>query len=461
MINTTTNLEQLIIASPQLQPIDIAINYGLLFLFLLIFLLIFVCMMSCCVSCRCLGTDERQIMKHTFFERRFDLVDYNSIYTSDKEKIISTLTGVNKDCDKYLGIDKNIVSKLNKKSKNQRWCCRSTRNNNSNKDISEPLIVIDPSREEKKIDISSEQSVINSIESFSNSNSNQKKRIYFHYSFDNMNVKDSDGAETVLGNITDNSKNVFRDLEAFVETILKVADPEIVTILLKISSPGGYAYKFELAHTHLMRLRAAGFQLIGLVDDICASGGYMLACACNYIVSAEYAKIGSIGVVTSIFNYHDLIKKIGLVEKTITTGAYKRPFPTGEPLEPIHVERVNESVQESLQVFKSIVQNSRKLSEEEMQDILSAKVWHGCDALNKKLIDRVCSSNEYLSELAKNENCHQIFLICRKPIDENLSLRSLIKSSIKYAATSIVTDLSNLVFKNQINQYHRLETSCG
>src|SRR5205814_6628531 len=120
-----------------------------------------------------------------------------------------------------------------------------------------------------------------------------------------------------------------------------------------------------LAHTNLLRLKKAGFQLIALIDDLCASGGYMLASACDMIICAEYATIGSIGVAATIGNYHGASQKIGVIQKTIATGPYKRPCPPCEPLEEQDIQRVNESIQETMTIFKDIVQKARKLTEEE------------------------------------------------------------------------------------------------
>jgi serine protease SohB len=257
----------------------------------------------------------------------------------------------------------------------------------------------------------------------------QESKVYLHYSFDNMNNDgDDNSTSTVLGNITDDTKNVFRDLEAFVNIVLKTMDPMETVILLKISSPGGHAYKFELAYTHLMRLRHAGFTLIALIDDICASGGFMLATACNRILCSKFAIVGSIGVVASMYNYHALSQKIGVVEKTITTGPYKRPFPTAEPIEQEHIDRVVESINEALKVFRDIVQESRKLSDEEMKDILSAKVWYGEMALKKKLVDRIISSNAYLDQLIDTGN--HVWLVCRRRTESKSTLlQSLLKLS--------------------------------
>ena len=485
---------------------DIATTYAIYFTFLTVFIMLFLCVFVCCVaSC---SKDNKNINKNSFFKKRFDLIRYTSIYTSDRSAIIANIRAFNQESldanqctanqctdnasGKMFGINKRIAKELKIYTQKNKYncfgCCRShtsiksdhdiktssdqiPKNINTNsfngkehkKDIpeSDKTILLHDDMLTEKIDDTVVQSMeIKTNESkisvVKNATTSADNKIYLHYSFDNMNDSNDSGANTVLANINDDSQNVFRDLEAFVNIVLKTVDPKEVVILLKISSPGGYAYKFELAYTHLMRLRSAKFQLIALVDDICASGGYMLASACNTIICAEYANIGSIGVVASMYNYYDLIKKIGVVEKTLTTGAYKRPFPSGEPFEQEHTDRVNESIQEVLEIFKNIVQKSRNLTDDEIKEILSAKVWYGKKALEKKLVDRICSSSEYLDELLLTKN--QVFLVCRKPLKDELSfVQSLLKLSVPALLSYIPTLMTKLPKPYQLGNFAKNE----
>ena len=55
-----------------------------------------------------------------------------------------------------------------------------------------------------------------------------------------------------------------------------------------------------------------------------ASGGYMMACVADKIVSAPFAVIGSIGVVAQIPNVHRLLKKHDVDVDVMTAGEFKR-----------------------------------------------------------------------------------------------------------------------------------------
>jgi ATP-dependent protease ClpP protease subunit len=92
-------------------------------------------------------------------------------------------------------------------------------------------------------------------------------------------------------------KNQFELLEKFVDIVIRTCDPVNTKILLKISSPGGYVHEYQKGYEILRRLHNYKFDVTALIDDICASGGYMLACACDQIICTETATIGSIGVI--------------------------------------------------------------------------------------------------------------------------------------------------------------------
>jgi len=84
-----------------------------------------------------------------------------------------------------------------------------------------------------------------------------------------------------------------------ISAVLAVATPAD-EVLLRLESPGGVVHGYGLAASQLVRLREAGVRLTVVVDKVAASGGYMMACVADRIVSAPFAIIGSIGVVAQI-----------------------------------------------------------------------------------------------------------------------------------------------------------------
>ncbi|MDU3901197.1 MAG: protease SohB, partial [Haemophilus haemolyticus] len=108
-----------------------------------------------------------------------------------------------------------------------------------------------------------------------------------------------------------------------ISAILSVAKPED-EVLLRLESPGGIVHDYGFAASQLARLKQKGIKLTIAVDKVAASGGYMMACIADKIVSAPFAIIGSIGVVAQIPNIHRLLKKYDVDVDVMTAGEFKR-----------------------------------------------------------------------------------------------------------------------------------------
>lgn len=268
---------------------------------------------------------------------------------------------------------------------------------------------------------------------------NKKKR-YLLYKFNNLNAEES---------MDDPSKYMKSDpyvnLKDFAKIVYDVYDPSDVEILLHISSPGGYAYKFEEIYSYIDRLKKKGFVITAVIDDFCASGGYMLASACSKIVASPYSQIGSVGVICTAFNWHDLSKKIGVTQKTFKTGSDKEGFPSGDEITQEDIDRMQNRINDTLKIFKGMVQRARNLTDQEMEEILTAKVWYGEEAMNKKLIDTVSLSLDYFSGLSANGD---IYLVTCEPQKKTLlnglmrlvSLPDIIENTLsdKYNAVNML-----------------------
>src|SRR5712691_3657426 len=95
-------------------------------------------------------------------------------------------------------------------------------------------------------------------------------------------------------------------------------------VALVINSPGGSA-----AQSHLIfrRIRALADEkklpVVAFVEDVAASGGYMLACAADEIVCDPASIVGSIGVIGATFGFPEAMKKLGIERRIYTAGEHK------------------------------------------------------------------------------------------------------------------------------------------
>jgi len=77
-------------------------------------------------------------------------------------------------------------------------------------------------------------------------------------------------------------------------------------------SHGGRVTGYGLAAAQLTRFRAKGIPLTICVEQVAASGGYMMACVADKIVASPLAVLGSIGVISDQPNFYQRLKDEGM-----------------------------------------------------------------------------------------------------------------------------------------------------
>ena len=168
-----------------------------------------------------------------------------------------------------------------------------------------------------------------------------------------------------------------------------------MTVILHISSPGGESYKFEKLYDIISSLKAKeNLSIIAFVDDICASGGYMIACACHEIVCTQTSLIGSIGVYCTTFNASDFAGKVGFKELVFKTTAVKGGISTFGEYSEDDRNAIKTMIDYTFAHFKKIVLENRPLVD--MDKVATAETWYGTDALDLKLVDKNMSYYEFM-----------------------------------------------------------------
>ena len=162
-------------------------------------------------------------------------------------------------------------------------------------------------------------------------------------------------------------------------------------VALAINSPGGSAAQSHLIHRRIRSLaEEKQIPVIAFIEDVGASGGYMIACAADEIVCDESSIVGSIGVVGGSFGLQGLIKKIGIERRLYTSGERKAMLDPFLPEKPEDVKRLKAIQAEIHQSFIALVKNRRngKLTGPE-NDLFSGEYWTGKRALELGLVDAI------------------------------------------------------------------------
>src|SRR5207245_11449830 len=95
-------------------------------------------------------------------------------------------------------------------------------------------------------------------------------------------------------------------------------------VALVINSPGGSPVQSRQIYLRIRQLATEKkLPVLVFVEDVAASGGYMIACAGDEIFCDPSSILGSIGAVGGSFGFQDLIKRIGVERRLYTAGAHK------------------------------------------------------------------------------------------------------------------------------------------
>lgn len=191
-------------------------------------------------------------------------------------------------------------------------------------------------------------------------------------------------------------------------------------VLLVLNTGGGTVTGYGLAAAQLCRLKAAGIELTVVVEQVAASGGYMMACTADKIIASPFAVLGSIGVISEQPNVYERLKKEGIEFQTITAGKYKRtltPFkkPTQED-----IKKSQEDIGNILILFKDFVQKNRPILN--IEEVATGETWFGPDALKRNLCDELKTLDDVLLDI--NNNGGQIYSVKYTPPNSDLKLLS-------------------------------------
>src|SRR3954462_7773586 len=130
--------------------------------------------------------------------------------------------------------------------------------------------------------------------------------------------------------------------------------------------------------------------LIAFVEDVAASGGYMIACAADEIIADENSIVGAIGGVGGSFGFHRLLGKIGVERRLYTSGENKAMLDPFLPEKPEDVARLKDIQREIHDSFIALVKARRGAKLESRETALfTGAYWTGGRARELGLVDAV------------------------------------------------------------------------
>jgi serine protease SohB len=181
-----------------------------------------------------------------------------------------------------------------------------------------------------------------------------------------------------------------------IERAFNVRNAHAVAMI--INSPGGSPSQSHLIFQRIRQLSAEkGIPVFAFIEDIGASGGYMLACAADEIIADTYSLVGSIGVVGGSFGFEKLIDKLGIERRLYTSGERKAMLDPFLPEKPEDVKRLKAIQRDIHERFIALVKERRgaKLNGTE-KTLFSGEFWTADNARELGLIDTIGDLRSFL-----------------------------------------------------------------
>lgn len=159
-------------------------------------------------------------------------------------------------------------------------------------------------------------------------------------------------------------------------------------VILRINSPGGSPVQAEQIYDEIRRLRAKHNKPVyAVIEDAGASAAYYIASAADEIYVSRSSLVGSIGVLMNGFGVVDLMDKIGVERRLITSGGHKGIMDPFSPMQPGDKEYVEKMLNRIHQQFINAVKQGRGDRLKIDEDTFSGLFWPGDEAIERGLAD--------------------------------------------------------------------------
>lgn len=203
----------------------------------------------------------------------------------------------------------------------------------------------------------------------------------------------------IIDGTSDNDGQVAsKDMVGTIREIRK--NDKIKAVVLRVNSPGGSALASEVILRELQLLKKEKHLIVSM-GDVAASGGYYIACQADSIFVMPNTITGSIGVFSMLFNTESLLKnKLGVTFDEVKNAPYA-DFPSAiRPLTIDEAARMQRSVDNIYNIFKSRVAVGRRMTVEQVDSIAQGRVWSGTDAIANGLADGYGDLNRAIQSAA-------------------------------------------------------------
>ncbi len=182
-----------------------------------------------------------------------------------------------------------------------------------------------------------------------------------------------------------------KDVESLVNQVSR--DSTIKAIVFVINSPGGSAAASEEIYNILKKLSYEK-AVVSYITEYGASGGYYIALPSREIIASPHALTGSVGAVSIVVNFKELMDKLGIRAETFRSGRLKDIGSAWRDLTDEEKNLMMSMINAIADVFKERVREHRGNKIRDYNEVFTGRPYTGLQALEVGLIDGVGSIDD-------------------------------------------------------------------
>lgn len=253
------------------------------------------------------------------------------------------------------------------------------------------------------------------------------------------------------GEIIQSDEEIFNGMFIASQPIINTLDrleknESVKGLILRINSPGGSALTSDKINNRIKEFVKKKPVYVSM-GGVAASGGYYIASNATKIFADENTITGSIGVVSMIPNFSDLLNKAGVKSQKITEGKFADLYSSDTMTE----EKYNKILNSNLKVYDDFlneVSSGRRIPREKLEKIAEGRIWTGREAVQIGLVDKVGSLSDtffdMVNDLGLGENYTAIFL------EDEFDLKNIYKKYSKYLKTDKIELIKKEIYNDNL-----------
>lgn len=161
-------------------------------------------------------------------------------------------------------------------------------------------------------------------------------------------------------------------------------DPNVKAIVLRVNSGGGSSAASEEIATYVQQCTKP---VVVSAGDTCASGAYMVASQADWVMGVQSSSVGSIGVISTITDYSDLLEALGIDVENITSGDVKGMGNGTTAITDEQRQILQNQIDEDYSMFIQLVADGRGMSYDDVKALATGATYTASDCVDNGLID--------------------------------------------------------------------------